>query len=352
MITVEKNEFLEIIKVVKLSLGKNAITPIFSNMHIKSIKGGLEITATDGDISTKGVCPANITEPIDICVNGNSLENIVNLLDEIIIINLKENYLEVKSGKTIYKLMYINSNDFPIISFDLKDNKIVFAKDIFVDSIEKALISPSPVQGLLSGICFDFQKDICYITATDGNRLSYIEINNTSNIQHKLTVPHQILTNLIKNIKDEVEMYYDEKNIIFKTNKFLFKQNLLDGQYPDCNSLIPKDFKYTVSVDRSTLLKSLEKVAIMCDQRSNITRFKFKNNELSLKTKCENGEAEDTIEIASEGEIDIAMNYRYIIDALKVMKTDNVEFLFNNNSSATVIKGDFTYLCMPMIVKD
>ena len=287
-ITVNKNSFLNAIKAVKTSVGKGGLQPILSTIHIKSENGGLTLTATDLETSSRAVCEANITEPIDVCINANNLENIVMKLNDLISLDLKDTKILIKSGKTKFELLFISSNEFPNIEFNLDNEEIKIDKEEFINGVTKAVVSSSTDKGILSGVCFTFNEDGYELGAIDGNRLSQVCFSNPLNTKGQIVIPRKILTDVLHNIEDEISLYFDDKSITLKTGAYLFKQNLLAGQFPLYKQLIPTVFKNKAIVDRNELLHSLEKVAIMCDDRTNITVFHFKDGELHLTTSCEN----------------------------------------------------------------
>lgn len=351
MITVQKEQFLNAIKAVKTSVGKGSLQPVLSTIHIKSEGGGLILTATDLETSSRAVCEANIAEPIDICVNANSLENIVNMLKDLITLEVSDTMVQIRSGKTHYDVLFIQSSEFPTVEFNLQGDCIILDKEEFVKGVNKTVISTASELGnnILSGVAFTFDKDNGYeLAATDGNRLSQVKFETTLNFEGQYIIPKKVLLDVARNIQDEVEIYFTEKTILFKTGTNLFKQNLLNGKYPLYKQLIPTTFKYEAVIDRNELLTALEKVAIMSDDKTNITVFDFNNGSLHLTTSCDNGKAEDTIEISFDGALKIAFNYKYILEGVKAMQSQVVNVGMTGALSACVLKGDFTYLVMPI----
>lgn len=355
MITINKADFLNGIRAVKSSCGKANLQPILNALHLKTIGQSLQITGTDIEKSARTVIEANVTEQQEFCVNADKLDNIVNALDDIITIEFKGTTALIQSGKTKFKVLILEASEFPNVEFNLDTEKIVLPKQEFVDGVNKTIISTSQVHNqILNGVCFSFKANEGYeLAATDGNRLSQIKFDNSDiSKDGQFVIPSSTLLNVIKNIGNEVEIYLHTNKIVIKTNNYLYQTNLLNGQYPPYQQLIPKNQPLKAIVAKADLLKSLEKVAIMCDERTNIAVFNFKNGELYLTSSCSSGKVEDVISVDFNEEIKIAFNFRYILEALKVMQTENVEFMMREPISACLINGDFIYLCMPIQVKE
>ena len=358
MITVNKTEFLNAIKAVKSSCGKVEINPILNTINLKTIGQGLQLTSTDCTNSARTTLEANVTEQIDICINSDKLENIVSSLDDIITIDLKDVVAIISSGKTHFDVVVLLSNDFPRTNFELVGQKVTLTKDDFVKGVNKTTISTAnEVQNLLSGICFTFNnnENSYEMAATDGNRLSQVKFENivgaNIGIEGQFVIPHSVLINVTKCVQDEIEIYFEQNRAIFKTGNYLYSTNLYTGSFPKYQQLIPQNQPQKAVVDRVKLLKSLEKVAIMSDSRTNVTIFDFKNDELHLTTSCEGGKAEDTIEVSFDNELKIAFNFRFILEGIKAMQSEVVEFGMTSATSACLLNGDFTYLIMPINLK-
>ena len=351
MITVQKDELVNAIKAVKTSVAKNDIQPSLKSIHLNTQGFNLILTTTDLCSSTKAICEANITENIDICVNADKLDNIISKLDEIITINVKEGFLEIKSGETEFKLIYMSATEFPNVSFEFSNDFVELTKSEFVNGVTKTAISTSKnsTQDVFSSVCITFYPTGYEMASTDGTRLSQVIFSSVAKKQEgKYIIPQKILLDTIKNIGEDVTAYFDINTVIFKTGNYIFKQNLLNGKYPDYQAIIPKNQPLQAKVKRQELLHALEKVAVMCDERTNITVFDFDNNILKLTTACDNGKAKDKINIEFNGINKIALNYKYVLDGIRVMNTEDITFEMAEGLAPCIIKSDFNYLIMPI----
>lgn len=351
MITVEKNSFLSAIKAVKTATAKANLQPVLSAIHLKSENGGLTLTATDCNDIARAVIESNTTENIDVCVMADRLENIVNRLDEEIKIEVKDTNIIFKSGKTIFKCLFIQSNDFPSIDIKFSDDKVVLPKNDFIAGVNKTAFATAreEIRNIITNICFTFDNDSFELAATDGNRLSQVVFNTAIGKEGKYTIPKNALLSIAKTVKNEVEIYFTKETVTFKTDNFVYVTRLFNGEFPPYKQLIPEKFEKAATIKRTELLKALDKVSIMANDKTNITKFIFTKNNLQLITECPDGAAKDDMDIKYEGEeFNVAFNYIYVLEGLKAMETDEVSINMNSNVSAVLIKGDFTYLCMPI----
>ena len=351
MITVNKNDFLNAIKAVKTNVAKAGLQPILSTIHVKSENGGLTLTTTDCTNHSRAVIEANAPEAIDVCLNADKLEAIVNRLGDEITLEIKDANALLKSGKLNYKLMYINSSEFPQVEFNITDNKVVLSADEFCDVVNKtSFASAQELQNILSGVCFTFKETGYEVASTDGNRLSVVEYENPYvNIKGAYTLPKKVLVDVARVAKDEVEIYLSERKVTFKTGNCIFASTVLNGQFPEYKKLLPTSQPNVATINKKDIITALDNVAIMADDRKNIVTLDFKGNELELTTdSADFGEAKDTIEVDFGKDLKIAFNYRYLVEVLKVVDTETVTFEMNEPLSPCLIKSSFVYLIMPI----
>jgi len=350
MITVQKKDFLEAIKAVKSSVSRLELQPVLKTINIKSENGGITLTGTDLNNSARTSIEANVTTPINICVNADKLDNIVSRLDDLITIDIKEAQLIIQSGKAIFKMLFINAEEFPQIDFNLSEEKAILSHNDFVNSINKTSFATSAeINYMLNGVCFTFEKDKYEIAATDGNRLSQVIHTNSVGLEGQKIIPKKILVDVAKYGKNEVEFYFNKNRVVFKTGDFLFSSNVLEGTFPKYQQLIPQNQPKKAIINKNDLLNALELVSIMSDEKMPKTIFNFNGNTLELMTKCENETARDELEIDYDGEeFKIGFNYKYLLDGLRVMDTEDVIFEMNDALSPCLIKSSFLYLVMPL----
>lgn len=351
MITVEKKDFLSAIRIIRSVVMKVPTIPILSTIHLECAKGGIILSSYNTVDFVKAMVLANVEEEIDVCINAEKLEGIINSLDEVFTIRKEGAFIFFESGKTKFKTIFTDGKDFPSVDITFDGENITLNADIFSKAINKTVFaSQQGVQSVLGGVCFNFNEGQCEVFATDGNRLSTFSFNQDTNIKGEYILPRNALLNLIRNIKSDVSMYFNDKTLTLKTDDFIYVTQLLSGQYPPCKQLFPTTFKKEVIIDKTCLLKSLEKVAIMCNQKTNTTTCVFDKGALKILTQCDDGAATDVLDInyIYDEPFTIVFNYKYLIEGLRNFDTEEITIKMNENLSAAILSGDYNYLIMPM----
>jgi DNA polymerase-3 subunit beta len=147
----------------------------------------------------------------------------------------------------------------------------------------------------------------------------------------------------------------EKTRIIFKTGSIIMTSRLIEGEYPPYNQLIPQTCEKNAVINREEMISTLDRVAVMVNERTNIVKFIFNENTLFLKADTPDaGLGEDSIPIEFSGdELTIAFNYRYVLDSLKIMESEKVKIGMGGSLSATLFKPDSedNYLCLIMPIQ-
>src|SRR5206468_383108 len=129
---------------------------------------------------------------------------------------------------------------------------------------------------------------------------------------------------------------------------------LIEGQFPNYEAVLPKAHPSKMTVARGALVAALRRVSVMADERNKPVKIMLTPGTLKLASSSQElGEAEETLEVEYVGgEITIAFNSRYVLDALGAIDKDAVIFELKDGLSPGVVKSgeDDGYRCviMPM----
>ncbi|MBY0403195.1 MAG: DNA polymerase III subunit beta, partial [Cyanobacteria bacterium] len=216
---------------------------------------------------------------------------------------------------------------------------------------------------VLGGVFFLLNETSLEMAATDGSRLARrIEVLSNSNVKEAVSaiIPARTLQEFLKLVgtnsgEESVRIAIKDGQISFRTQKFYVLSRLLDGQYPKYAQLIPLDNRMVAFANKQNFIASLERAAVMANERTSIVRLMFEKGNLSLAANTPDvGDSKDTMEILYEGDpMNIAFNYKYVLDALKVIESEDVRVEMNGALSPTLFKAkeENGYLCLVMPVQ-
>ena len=366
---VEKEILLNGLKIVERATAQKGLQPVLANILIDAVdKNKLNLYATDFDLSIITSIEAQVSNIGKITLPAKKLLDIVSRLnDGIISFELNSNIMTIKSGKSKFDIIGISAMEFPKIDLlSEEDNEVEIDLKPLIIGIKEAGFAAASYESnnnLLSGVVCDINKNVLEIASTDGNRLSRARkiINNKDDKSIKLIVPAKVLQEFLKISyfidEDTVKLYTKNNKIMIKSENVIMISNIMNGQYPQYNQLIPQTFPKEAKVNVSKIISALERVSTMVNEKTSIVKFNFVDNRLYLMADTpESGNSQDEIDISYSGEeILIAFNYRYLLECFKNIDAEDMIICMNTNLSATVIKPDndedFIYLVMPVQIR-
>jgi DNA polymerase-3 subunit beta len=366
---VEKEILYNGLRIVERATAQKGLQPVLSNVLFEAIdKNTLRLSATDFDLTIVTNIEAQISNEGAITLPAKKLIDIISRLSNgIINFELNNNTMTITNNKSKFDIIGISSTEFPKIEYlsDV-DKEIEIDLKPFISAIKEAGYAAAAYESnnnLLSGVVCDISKNVIEIASTDGNRLARARkiIDNKNDSNEKLIIPSKVLHEFLKISyfidEDTVKLYPQETKLMIKTSNITIISNIMSGQYPQYNLLIPQTFPKEAKINVSKMIAALERVSTMVNEKTSIVRFEFTKNVLNLKADTpEAGNSQDEIEIIYNGEnLTIAFNYRYLLECFKNIESEDFIICMNTNLSATVIKPDneedFIYLVMPVQIR-
>jgi DNA polymerase-3 subunit beta len=131
---------------------------------------------------------------------------------------------------------------------------------------------------------------------------------------------------------------------------------ILEGQYPAYRLLIPRQFERQLTLDRKQLVSTLERIAVLADQKNNIVKISMDGDagEITLSVESQDvGSGRESMPAQISGEnIDIAFNIKYLMEGLKALPSPEIQMQLNGNLTPVIftpLSGlKMTYLAMPV----
>ncbi len=365
---VKKEDLFNGIKIVERATAMKGLQPVLANILIETInKTTLKLSATDLDLTVITTIQAQVEKEGKITLPAKTLSEIVTRLSEGLISFSKStetNTVEIKSKNSKFEIIGISATEFPLIpDVEIKEeNSVEIEMKPFTKAIRQAGFSAAGYEtnNLLSGVVCDISENTLEMASTDGNRLSRVrEKIENSNKTSNLIIPSKTLQEFIKMSsfiqEDKIKIYTDKTKLIIKSEDITMISRIMEGQYPKYNQLIPQDSPKEAIIKIGQLIAAIERVAIMVNEKTSIIKMEFSSNKLVLKADTPDaGASEEEIDIDYKfEELNIAFNYRYLLECLKNMETEEVKIGLNSSLSATILKpnNEDDYICLIMPVQ-
>jgi len=362
-----RSNLKESLAVVEKAVSDTSNLPILKNVLFKTFNNKIKICATNLNVAVTKLTSAKIIEEGGITVPFSTFYSLVNNSgNERILIETEKNNLVFKTDNYSAKIQGVDQEDFPIIpKISSEDNFIEVPGGIFKEAIYKVLNAAhiSEIRPEISGVLMDFQMTMIKFVATDAFRLAHKTINNNqfnSNFPYgfKAIIPLRTISEVVKIFPENqpIKIYVDNNQILFRSEDTELISRLIEGDYPDYDQIIPKSTDTEITVNKDQLVNAV-KLASNFSGQTNDIKIKIDSGKKVMEVYSANqylGENNYLIPIKLKGEHfeEIAFNWHYFLDGLKVVDHENLVFGVNKNNKPSMIKhpedGSYFYILMPI----
>ncbi len=365
----ERNLLKNAIDQVSKAISTKQTLPILGNVLLEAKDNQLKLTASSLDIGITSTIPVEeIREVGSTTCSAKMLADITNNLPNGLV-NLDidsgiSSEITVSNSFSTFKIATLSSEEFPQSILPKDDNSIVMDSNDFCDLVNKAIIAaadPTESRPIMQGISVVFDKENIVMVSTDGKRLSKVvyEHANNNETPNQIVIPAKPLTDLLKILdKDnEIKISYTKTHFFAVCGNMSFFCKLIEGTYPDYERVIPKECNSICRIGRESLIAAIKRVIIMAKERDIINgiKFNFENDTVTLTSETSSvGSAEEKIAVVYQGEpLLIGFNGTYIMDALRVLDSDEIIIELRDGKSGITIRNkendnSFLYICMPL----
>jgi len=278
--------------------------------------------------------------------------------------------LTCSSGR--YQMRGMGAEDYPELPTIEGAEGASLPVEALIEGLRGTLFSASgdEAKQVLTGVHLTVGTDGMEFAATDGHRLAVVQTPNVEEgtaISEEegfdVTVPGKALRELERmlqmNAGNAIAVRFDQGQLIFEWENQRLTSRLLEGQYPNYRQLIPRQFSRQMTVDRRAFTSSLERIAVLADQKNNIVKFNIDaaTQEVVLSVDAPDvGSGRESMPAQVTGDdLEIAFNVKYLLEGLKAFNTTDIQMQFNTSTSPSIIVPlggmKMTYLVMPVQVR-
>ncbi|MBR1775521.1 DNA polymerase III subunit beta [bacterium] len=363
-----KDDLLNGIRIVERATVVKGLQPVLANVLIETLGDNqIKLTATDFDLSITTLINATVEAEGKITLPAKKLGEIISRLnDELIKLELNGTTATITCKNSKFDIIGISANEFPQVEETIEETDCMeIETQPFTKAIRQVVSAAAGYEtnNLLSGVVCQVNKNILEMAATDGNRLARVRevVRNTSTNEEnpfEMLISSKVLSELSKISllvdSEIIKICKEMKKIAIIIDKTKIITRLMQGQFPKYNQLIPQSFPKEAVVSKNNMISALERVAVMVNEKNSIVKFEFADNSLKLSGDSpEAGNSQDEIDIQYTGEpLAIAFNYKFILEFLKIVESDEIKVQLNSPLSATVFapnsEEDYIYLVMPV----
>lgn len=360
-LTVDAGSLRQIVAALGRIVPGRSSHPVLSNFLFDL---GETVTATAFDLSVgvrMEIPSAKYSgEPQKICVPAKLLSDIMPHLsgDVLIKVDTEAGQLSIKAGRK-FTIKYQGADDFPELTL-LDEGSFKLSSDTVSDiAALLPFTSTDESKHVLCSVNFSIGEDGLKLAAADGHKLGWMEGDACTESDLLANIPRKTVEVLSKLAADETEITctINAPTLAqFEGKGWLLTSRLIEGQYPNYQQLVPRQFSRVATLKMSEIKAAVKACHTMAVLKNNVGTFIFSGDSIGLSANCADvGDFDESIPCQMDGEtLNIAFNLTYLLAALELVGGDTVTISMNTPTSSAVLNGgnQLSALLMPCQIRD
>ena len=361
--TISREKLQEGLAAVTAAVPAKTTLPVLSNLLVETTERGIRLSATDLDIAVSTEVSADVETPGSITIPAKKLSEIARELppSPVKVSASGEQRVTIECGRSKFKLLGLPRDEFPSFptvrfneSWRVKSGELqkLISHVAFAVSTEES-------RPILNGVLWELREDRMRMVATNGHRLSKMELP----VESSSAPPGDLIVTLKPREKIKrpcraeagLELARGENHLGFRSPFTSVFTRLVEGPYPNYEQVIPKDNDRFCLCDKAALTSALKRMSVIASDQTHRIKMSFNTGMLKFSvTTPDLGEASDELPVNYNGDqLDIGFNATYLLEILRYMPTEQVRLTFKAPERAATIEPEgwddpAKYLCLVM----
>jgi len=350
------------VNIVQKAVSTKTTLPILKGILLEATDNTLKLVGNDLDIGIENHIETNVLREGSIVISSRIFGDIIRKLpDANVEIEVDDqNTVYIRCANSDFTLIGQSAIEFPDLPYVEEENTYTLEQDLLRNMIRQTTFATSQdeTRPILTGALIEINNNTLSIVAIDGYRLALRKAYIDTSIYNKAVVPGKTLNEINRIFGNEsdgkVNISFTDKHILFTIEGTKIVSRLLEGEFINYEQIIPKDYKSKVKVNTRDLLGGIERASLLAKEgKNNLIKFSIKDEYMNISSNVEIGSVKEEVGIELEGDdIDIGFNSKYLIEALKVMDSEELILEFTTGVSPCIMKPadneNYTYLVLPV----
>ena len=357
---------------VSRAVATRSTIPETQNVLMATDNGRLKLTATNLEIAITTWIGAQIEEEGSVTIPARMLSDFINTLPD------KKVDIETVPSPTGMKIHCANFDaqmngidpeNYPPIPNISDGPKVSISSSDFKSSLSRVrfAVASDESRPALTGVKVDVKGNELTLASADGFRLAIESGSCESSVDEDVSVivPGRTMNEIFSLLGTDsgmLDMTVTEQKsqALFKFGDVEVVTQLIQGNFPDYERLIPSEQGTTCRVNREDLLQATNAASVFARDGSGIIRMVSDDSEegsVRIMSQAEElGSNESRVKASIEGEeTRIAFNSKFLNEILSVLDGDEVEIETMSPSSPGVFRSaansGYIHIIMPMFVQ-
>src|SRR5687767_5692085 len=338
--------------------------PVLQCVKLTAEENTLTIAATDLEVAIRySDNQVQIERAGEALVPADKLRDIVReSVDDTLSIEVANDNATIKGQDSKFTIYTQNPKEFPPVPDFSGEADFEIAGGHLKQLIGQTLFAAAKesTRYAFNGVLVVAKGKTIQLVSTDGRRRAQAKGDLVSDaglpkVDAKAIVPAKALNLIYKLVDDPEEavgFQIRENQVIFHTASATLTSNLVEGQFPPYEDVIPKDVDKKMTAATADFLSAIRRAALLTTEESKGVRMAFTKKGLVLTSRSpESGEATVNFPCKYEGaDVEIGFNPSFLVEALRVVDTDEISLGLTAPNRPGLLRGrpNFLYVIMPV----
>lgn len=357
-----KSDLAKGVSTVYKAVPSKTTMPILECILIDATNDIIRLTANDMELGIQTDIEGEIADRGMIAIDARIFSEIVRKLpDNDVTIETQDNLqTTITCEKAKFDLSGKPGEEFSYLPIIEKDESIEISQFTLKEMIRQTIFSIADTESnkLMTGELFEIRNNVLRVISLDGHRISIRRMELKDSVSDKkLIVPGKTLIEVSKILSGEAEsmvnISYTNNHIVFEFDNTVVVSRLIEGEYFKVDQMLSSDYETKVRINKKELLNSIDRATLLVkegDKKPII--INIGDEVMELKMKSQIGSMDEEIYISKEGkDLLIGFNPKFLIDALRVIDSEEVVLYLMNAKAPCFIKDDeesYIYLILPV----
>lgn len=366
---VSSYQLLKQIQILNGVVSSNNTLPILDNFLFELDKNELKVSASDLETTITSTIKVESSDSGSMAINARLLlDTLKTFPEQPLTFKVKgENAIEIVYEQGECDMAFFDGEEFPKAVEMESSSTTKIPGHILSTAISKTIFATGndDLRPAMSGVFFQFSPKNLTFVATDAHKLvKYTRTDIKADKTAEFIVPKKPL-NLLRGVlggtDEEVEIEYNQVNAKVTYENITLVCRLIDGKYPNYESVIPKENPNKLTIDRLSFLNSVKRISIFSSKTTHQVKLKMAGTELNISAEDLDyaNKADERLICDYQGsDMEIGFNSRFLSEMLNNLESENVQIemsLPNRAGILTPIDGneegeEIIMLVMPVMV--
>ncbi len=336
--------------------------PILGHLRVSVADKKLEVTATDLEMWM--TARTELTEASGEGRFAVPAEAFLQILREAgekpVSVTARDGALVVEAGRDRYEVACLPAGEFPECSERCDGARWTFPAGTLPQLLKGTSFSAARerTRYALNGVYMDADGKRVEVVATDGRRLALARAEVKGQGQGKGILPLRAVAQISQLGESALSLSLGERSVEVRTVggkvEHVLLSRLLEGQFPDYQSVIPKDYPNVAIAPAPELLGAFRRASLL-SQESRAVRLVFHKGSVTL-SGGDPGRGQTRIALVLDyqgGDVDLRLNPDFVMEGLKTWGDKAVRWELRDSVSPCVLREgqDHLYVVLPITLE-